>query len=113
MVTELKEEFMMAKHSLLSLWSGLEGIKGTHRITKEASASFPFRKGNGQREEVSQNTWWVMMCISSLGPGSSSLALFPEEAGLGRGEGKKRNHCRPLDRSRRVTGPPTETENVA
>lgn len=102
---------MMAKHSLLSLWSGLEGIKGTHKITKEASASFPFRKGNGQREEVSQNTSWVMMCISGLGPGSSSL--FPEEAGLGRSEGKKRNHCRPLARSRRVTGPPNETENVA
>lgn len=64
-------------------------------------------------EEVSQHTWWVMMCIPSPGPSSSSLALFPKETGLGRGGGKKRNHCRPLDRLRRVTEPPTETENVA
>ena len=113
MVTGLKDEFMMTKHSLLSLWSGLEGVKGTHRITKKASSSFPSRKGKGQMEEVSQHTWWVMTCISSLGPSSSSLALFSEEAGLGRGEGKKRNHCRPLDGSRRVTEPPTERENVA
>lgn len=35
---------MIAKHSLLSLWSGLEGIKRTHRITKEASAS-SFQEG--------------------------------------------------------------------
>lgn len=76
----------MTKHSLLSLWSGLEGVKGTHRVTKRASSSFPSRKGNGQMNEVSQCPQWVMM-DSSLGPGSSSLAPFPREAGLGRGAG--------------------------
>lgn len=57
MVTGLKQGFMTTKHSLLSLWSGLEGVKGTHRITKKASSSFPSRKGKGQMKEVSEHTW--------------------------------------------------------
>lgn len=57
MVTGLRQEFTMTKHSLLSLWSDLEGVKGTHRITKKASSSFPSRKGKGQMKEVNEHTW--------------------------------------------------------
>ena len=57
MVTGLRQEFMTTKHSLLSLWSDLEGVKGTHRITKKASSSFPSRKGKGQMKEVNEHTW--------------------------------------------------------
>nr|KAF6319712.1 hypothetical protein mMyoMyo1_008451 [Myotis myotis] len=49
LVTRLRQESMVTKHSLLSLWSGLEGVKGTHRMTGSLS-QLSFRKGQGQGE---------------------------------------------------------------
>ena len=74
----------MTKHSLLSLWSGLEGVKGTPRITKKASSAF-FGKGKGQEGESALLAGDAgLRCTSSLGPGSSSLGLVPRVTSTGR-----------------------------
>lgn len=74
---------MVTKHFLLSLWNVLEGVKGTPRITRKTSSSFPSRKGTGQMKEVGDNRLrYVKPCF-----GSSSLALFSREASAGTGGG--------------------------
>lgn len=51
----------MTKCSVLSLWSGLEEVKGTHGVASKASASGPSGKGKGLVTEASQHPCWVMM----------------------------------------------------
>lgn len=69
-VTGLKYGFRVTKHFLLSLWSGFEEVKGTHRITRKMSSSFLSGKGKGQMKEVRQHPRWVIM-----GSGRQALPL--------------------------------------
>lgn len=60
---------MVTKHFLLSLWNGLEGVKGTPRITRKTSSSFPSRKGTGQMKEVGDNGLRYVKPCFGLFPG--------------------------------------------
>lgn len=73
-VTGLKYGFRVTKHFLLSLWSGFEEVKGTHRITRKTSSSFLSGKGKGQMKEVRQHPRWG---ITDSGMSSLASAAVP------------------------------------
>lgn len=77
----------MTKHSLLSLWSGLEGVKGTHRMTGSLS-QLSFRRGQGQEEVRAP---WVGGGLECQAPGELQLlALPPQSSQFREGRGLRR-----------------------